>query len=81
MRILHVLDHGLPLQSGYVSRTLGILGAQRKRGWETVQVTSPKHNMAAGDNGAIEEVDGRIFYRTPCDRLPPNNRVPSPRSA
>jgi PEP-CTERM/exosortase A-associated glycosyltransferase len=70
MRILHVLDHGLPLQSGYVSRTLGILEAQRKRGWETVQVTSPKHNMAAGDNGAIEEVDGWIFYRTPCDRLP-----------
>ena len=29
MRILHILDHSLPLQSGYVFRTLGILSAQR----------------------------------------------------
>jgi PEP-CTERM/exosortase A-associated glycosyltransferase len=70
MRILHVLDHGLPLQSGYVSRTLGILRAQRKRGWETLQLTSPKHNMAAGDGDVVEDIDGWSFYRTPCDRLP-----------
>ena len=29
MLIQHVFDHSLPLQSGYVYRSLGILGAQR----------------------------------------------------
>ena len=29
MRILHILDHSLPLQSGYVFRTLGIINQQR----------------------------------------------------
>jgi len=29
MRILHILDHSLPLQSGYVIRTLGIVNQQR----------------------------------------------------
>ena len=29
MRILHVLDHSLPGQTGYVYRTLGILGEPR----------------------------------------------------
>ena len=28
-RVLHVLDHSLPVQSGYTFRTLAILGAQR----------------------------------------------------
>jgi glycogen(starch) synthase len=32
MRILHVLDHGLPLQSGYTFRTRAILTAQMARG-------------------------------------------------
>ena len=34
MRILHVLDHGLPLHSGYTFRTRAILKAQMARGWE-----------------------------------------------
>ena len=29
MRILHIHDHSLPLQSGYVYRTLGIVDQQR----------------------------------------------------
>ena len=32
MRILHILDHGLPLQSGYTFRTRAILKAQEGRG-------------------------------------------------
>src|SRR4051794_15485522 len=60
MRILHVLDHSLPLQSGYVFRTLGILSAQRGYGWETIQLTSPRYN--SGD--PLETVDGWQFYRT-----------------
>ena len=43
MRILHILDHSLPLQSGYVYRTLGIIDQQRALGWEPVLLTSGKH--------------------------------------
>ena len=61
MRILHVLYHSLPLQSGYVFRTLGILGAQRGFGWETVQLTSPRNNAGTPP---VETVDGWTFHRT-----------------
>jgi hypothetical protein len=43
MRILHILDHSPPLQSGYVFRTLGIVNQQRALGWEPVLLTSGKH--------------------------------------
>jgi hypothetical protein len=33
MRILHILDHSLPPQSGYVIRTLSIVNQQRALGW------------------------------------------------
>jgi len=61
MRILHVLDHSVPLQSGYAFRTLAILAEQRARGWETVHLTSPKHHMPYV---AEEAVDGWRFLRT-----------------
>ena len=63
MRILHVFDHSLPLQSGYVFRSLGILRAQRARGWQTVHLTSPKHTAAR--KALAEQVDGWTFHRTP----------------
>jgi PEP-CTERM/exosortase A-associated glycosyltransferase len=62
MRILHVLDHSLPLQSGYTFRTLGILRAQRDLGWETHHLTSPKQGNAEMSE---ETVNGWRFYRTP----------------
>ena len=55
MRILHVLDHSLPLHSGYAFRTAAILREQRALGWETLQLTTPRH-PASGR--AVEEVDG-----------------------
>lgn len=62
LRILHVLDHSLPLHSGYTFRTLAILGQQRAMGWETFQLTGPKQ----GDVRQREErIDDWIFYRTP----------------
>jgi PEP-CTERM/exosortase A-associated glycosyltransferase len=61
MRILHVLDHSIPLHSGYTFRTLAILKAQRQLGWETAHVTGAKH---VGASAAVEEVNGLTFYRT-----------------
>jgi PEP-CTERM/exosortase A-associated glycosyltransferase len=67
MRILHVLDHSIPLHSGYTFRTLAILREQRKLGWDTFHLTSPKHTAKGTDTQALEEtVDGTWhFYRTP----------------
>ncbi len=61
MRILHVFDHSIPLQSGYSFRSRAILREQRKRGWDTVHVTSGKHGACTA---AIETVDGLSFHRT-----------------
>nr|MBP8276959.1 glycosyltransferase WbuB [Propionivibrio sp.] len=62
-KILHVLDHSIPLHSGYTFRTLSILREQRKLGWETFHLTSPKH---VGSTLLEETVDGWHFYRTPA---------------
>jgi PEP-CTERM/exosortase A-associated glycosyltransferase len=62
LRVLHVLDHSIPLQSGYTFRTRAILREQRRLGWETFQLTGPKQ---AGPTALEEEVDGLRFYRTP----------------
>lgn len=61
LRILHVLDHSLPLHSGYTFRTLAILGQQRALGWETFQLTGPKQGSGQQPE---EVVDGWMFYRT-----------------
>ena len=65
MRILHILDHGLPLQSGYTFRTRAILKAQEARGWQVAAVTGPRHGLAPD---AVESVDGLTFYRTQATR-------------
>jgi glycogen synthase len=61
LRILHVLDHSIPLHSGYTFRTLSILREQRKLGWETFHLTTPKHGSSAT---LEEEVSGYTFFRT-----------------
>lgn len=64
MRILHILDHSIPLQSGYAFRTLAILRAQHDLGWETIHLTSPKQGISTN----VEEiVDGLNFHRTRAD--------------
>jgi PEP-CTERM/exosortase A-associated glycosyltransferase len=64
LRILHVLDHSAPLHSGYAFRTLSILREQRRLGWETLHLTSPKQGPSTQDR---ESVDGWVFHRTPND--------------
>ncbi len=65
MRVLHLFDHSVPLHSGYSFRSLAILRQQRLRGWETVQLTSPRHRR---DGPASEDVEGLTFHRTPAPR-------------
>ena len=61
MKVLHVLDHSIPLHSGYTFRTRSILKQQHALGIETCHVTSPKHG---NDEKEVEEVDGLTFYRS-----------------
>jgi PEP-CTERM/exosortase A-associated glycosyltransferase len=65
MRILHVLDHSLPLHSGYTFRTAAILREQRALGWETLQLTTPRHGKADAE---VEDADGWRFHRTAASR-------------
>ncbi len=61
MRILHILDHSLPMHSGYTFRTRAIVKAQLARGWEVACVTGARHSQTGPDP---EEVDGIRFFRT-----------------
>jgi PEP-CTERM/exosortase A-associated glycosyltransferase len=65
LKILHVLDHSLPLHSGYTFRSQSIFRTQRKRGWQAVVVTSPKHEESwKGPRNEHEEIGGTSYYRT-----------------
>ena len=64
-RILHVLDHSLPMHSGYTFRTRAILRAQLARGWDVRGITSRRHTAAGPE---VESVDGLTFHRTPGPR-------------
>jgi glycogen(starch) synthase len=77
MRILHVLDHSLPVQSGYSFRSQAILREQRRLGLETLQVTGPKHGKAGA---LVEVVDAFEFHRVdagagPLARVPVLNQL------
>ena len=60
-RVLHVLDHSLPLHSGYTFRTRAILKAQQAAGLEVRGITGLRH-LAEGPD--CEELDGILFHRT-----------------
>ena len=63
-RVLHILDHSLPLQSGYTFRTRAILKAQEGLGHEVRGLTGQRHSAAL--TGAEPEAhDGLCFHRTP----------------
>ena len=71
MRILHVLDHSLPLHSGYTFRTRAILHAQQAMGLEVRGVTGQRQlDSAAWSTSAAtladpEVAEGLTFHRTP----------------
>ena len=66
-RILHVLDHSipLPLHSGYTFRTRAILKAQEAAGLEVRGITGQRHQLEAPTDEECETEDGLIFHRTP----------------
>ncbi|MCE7797713.1 glycosyltransferase, exosortase A system-associated [Sphingobium sufflavum] len=61
-RILHILDHSLPLHSGYTFRTRAILKAQQARGWQVMGITGGRHVLSGP---AEETVEGLTFRRVP----------------
>ena len=67
MRILHIFDHSLPLQTGYSFRSAAILREQAALGWETFQMTSSKQGAFTTE---FEHAGEFKFYRTPHLKLP-----------
>ena len=66
-RVLHVLDHSLPLHSGYAFRSQNILRCQQALGWYPFAVTSIKHQLGlngAHAGGIEESIEGIRFYRS-----------------
>jgi len=62
MRVLHVLDHSLPLHSGYTFRTRAILKAQAALGLEVRGITGQRQAAPGPDP---EQAEGLTFHRTP----------------
>lgn len=60
-RVLHVLDHSLPMHSGYTFRTRAILKAQQALGFDVRGITGQRHTARGAE---IETVDGLAFHRT-----------------
>ena len=61
-RILHILDHSLPMHSGYTFRTRAILRAQQGLGLDVRGITGQRHDESGPET---EVVDGLTFHRTP----------------
>ncbi len=61
MTVLHILDHSVPIFSGYSFRSRSIVMFQRRLGLRPVVVTSPKHGSARNE---VEQHDGISHHRT-----------------
>jgi len=80
-KILHILDHSLPVQSGYSVRTDSLLTDQSRRGWRPVGLTAPEHNLLRPDAPPHETIGAVPYYRTAVRRgeTPPCRRIRSAR--
>ncbi|MCC7393821.1 MAG: glycosyltransferase, exosortase A system-associated [Sphingomonadaceae bacterium] len=63
-RVLHILDHSLPLQSGYTFRTRAIIRAQMALGWDVAGLTGQRQLGQDMSMPVDEMVDGIRFFRT-----------------
>jgi PEP-CTERM/exosortase A-associated glycosyltransferase len=72
-RILHVLDHSLPLQSGYTFRTRAILKAQAAAGWDVAGITGVRqYQHGEKPNAPVQTVEGLTFHRTMAESSGPS---------
>ncbi len=72
-RILHVLDHSLPLHSGYTFRTRAILKAQQAAGWDVAGITGVRQYQHGQRPDALSQnVEGLCFHRTIADIASPS---------
>ena len=59
-RVLHILDHSLPLHSGYTFRTRAILKSLDAKGVEVRGITGARHSATGPE---MEEAEGLVFHR------------------
>lgn len=65
MKILHILDHSLPLHSGYTFRSQNLFRAQEKMGYKPVILTSSKHEESIKKvTPSVETIGDIKYYRT-----------------
>lgn len=66
-RILHILDHSLPIHSGYTFRTRAIMRAQRDLGLDVRGLTGQRHEaelQRRAPDEMAEQIEGLTFHRT-----------------
>ncbi len=67
MRVLHILDHSIPHQSGYVFRTMAIVREQQKTGVKPTLMTTPRQTKSDQHKNvsltSIDHIDGLRIYR------------------
>jgi len=72
-RILHVLDHSLPLHSGYAFRTRALLKAQQVAGWDVASITGVRQYQHGQKPEALSQlVEGICFHRTIAEITSPS---------
>lgn len=65
-RILHLLEYSLPhQQNGYTLRSLNIVRAQKRHGWDPIVVTKPGFPENLGDESEPDMLEGVPHYRLP----------------
>lgn len=66
LRILHVLDHSVPVLDGYSHRSRSLISAQQRAGLQPSVLTGPLHNLDDPQRAEID-LDGVHYFRTPQD--------------
>ncbi len=65
MKILHILDHSVPLHSGYTFRSQNLFAAQKNMGYDPVVLTSSKHEESLKkESPLLETINNIKYYRT-----------------
>tara|TARA_R110002110_G_scaffold415858_2_gene658596 strand:- start:34192 stop:35406 length:1215 start_codon:yes stop_codon:yes gene_type:complete len=60
LKVLHLFDHSIPLQSGYTFRSRAIMLHQMKMGYQVKALTSERHGRSSSEQEVIDDI---TFYR------------------